>query len=114
MKLYLLEQDENGSRAAVTSCVVVAKNKEDARNIHPFGDWDRVEVWPYGPDEVKVTYLGSARKDTIILESLEKRLGECIKLASTLDPQLCSWRIQNALAVARMAIEDMVLDNESR
>tara|TARA_R110000744_G_scaffold57409_1_gene120586 strand:+ start:187 stop:441 length:255 start_codon:yes stop_codon:yes gene_type:complete len=63
MKLYLLEQDENGSRAAVTSCVVVAKNKEDARNIHPFGDWDRVEVWPYGPDEVKVTYLGSARKD---------------------------------------------------
>tara|TARA_R110002020_G_scaffold66563_10_gene174979 strand:- start:2575 stop:2829 length:255 start_codon:yes stop_codon:yes gene_type:complete len=63
MKLYLLEQDENQGDFAITSCVVVADNKEAAKKVHPFGDWDRVEVWCYEETEVKATYLGNARKD---------------------------------------------------
>jgi len=63
MKLYLLEQDENTGGDAFCSCIVVAENKERAQHVHPFGDWDRVEVWTYEPEDVKVTYLGNARKD---------------------------------------------------
>ncbi len=63
MKLYLLEQDENQSEGAILSCVVVAANKEEAQQVHPFDDWDRVEIWCYDPEHVNVTYLGNARKD---------------------------------------------------
>ncbi len=63
MKLYLLEQDENQSEGSITSCVVVANSKEEAQQVHPYTDWDRVEVWTYGPEDVQVTYLGNARKD---------------------------------------------------
>ena len=63
MRLYLLTQDENTGDMAFHQCVVVAKNAEAARNVHPFGDWDRVEVWCYEPEEVTATYLGTARKD---------------------------------------------------
>ena len=63
MKLYLLEQDENQSEGAIASCVVVASSKEEAQQVHPYTDWDRVEVWTYGPEDVNVTYLGNARKD---------------------------------------------------
>ena len=63
MKLYLLEQDENQSEGAIASCVVVASSKEEAPQVHPYTDWDRVEVWTYGPEDVQVTYLGNARKD---------------------------------------------------
>jgi hypothetical protein len=63
MKLYMLTQEENTHELAFDSCVVVAKDKESAQQVHPFGDWDRVEVWCYDPENVKVTYLGVARKD---------------------------------------------------
>ena len=63
MKLYLLTQDSNQTEGSFESCVVVAENEEGARNVHPFGDWDCVDVWTYGPDEVEVIYLGEARKD---------------------------------------------------
>ena len=63
MKLYLLEQDENQSEGSIVSCVVVASSKESAQKVHPFSDWDRVEVWTYDSEDVKVTYLGNARKD---------------------------------------------------
>ena len=63
MKLYLLEQNENQSEGSIASCVVVANSKEEAQQVHPFTDWDRVEVWTYGPEDVQVTYLGNARKD---------------------------------------------------
>jgi hypothetical protein len=63
VKLYLLEQEENQSEGAIVSCVVVASSKEEAQEVHPFTDWDRVEVWTYEPKGVKVTYLGNARKD---------------------------------------------------
>ena len=61
MKLYLLEQDENQSEGAILSCVVVAANKEEAQQVHPFDDWDRVEICAI--QHVNVTYLGNARKD---------------------------------------------------
>ena len=63
MRLYLLTQDENTHDLAFDSCVVVAKNEKAARQVHPFGDWDRVEVWCYEPESVTATYLGTARKD---------------------------------------------------
>jgi len=63
MKLYLLTQDENQGENSFNSCVVVAENKEAARKVHPFGDWDRVDVWTYEPEGVDVYYLGNARKD---------------------------------------------------
>jgi hypothetical protein len=63
MKLYLLTQDENHSDDSFESCVVLAENKEAARNVHPMGDWDRVDVWTYNPEDVSVFYLGNARKD---------------------------------------------------
>ena len=63
MKLYLLEQDENQSEGSIASCVVVANSEEEAQQVHPFSDWDRVEVWTYGPEDVQVTYLGIARED---------------------------------------------------
>ena len=63
MKLYLLTQDANQSEGSFESCVVVAEDEEGARNVHPFGDWDRVDVWTYNPEEVDVTYLGEARED---------------------------------------------------
>jgi len=63
MKLYLLTQDENQAEETFESCVVVAEDEEGARNVHPFGDWDRVDVWCYEPESVTVTYLGDARKD---------------------------------------------------
>jgi hypothetical protein len=63
MKLYLLEQNENQSEGAIMTCVVVANSEEEAQQVHPFTDWDRVEVWTYEPKDVKVTYLGEARED---------------------------------------------------
>jgi hypothetical protein len=63
MKLYLLTQDENQAEDTFESCVVVAEDEEGARNVHPFGDWDRVDVWCYEPESVTVTFLGDARKD---------------------------------------------------
>jgi len=63
MKLYLLTQDENQAEETFESCVVVAEDEEGARNVHPFGDWDRVDVWCYEPESVTVTFLGDARKD---------------------------------------------------
>ena len=63
MKLYLLTQDQNQSDDSFDSCVVVAENKEAARNVHPMNDWDRVDVWTYDPEDVDVFYLGNARKD---------------------------------------------------
>tara|TARA_Y100001963_G_scaffold53081_1_gene74383 strand:- start:70 stop:318 length:249 start_codon:yes stop_codon:yes gene_type:complete len=63
MKLYLLVQEENQSDDSFDSCVVVAEDEEGARNVHPMGDWDRVDVWTYKPEDVDVFYIGKARKD---------------------------------------------------
>jgi len=63
MKLYLLTQDENQGDESFDSCVVVAENKAAAQKVHPMGDWDRVDVWTYNPEDVDVYYLGNARKD---------------------------------------------------
>ncbi len=63
MKLYLLEQKENTSNNTIDACVVVAETEDDARQVHPYGDWDRVDVWCYHAEHVHVTYLGEARED---------------------------------------------------
>ena len=63
MKLYLLTQNENQGDETFDSCVVVAEDEEGARNVHPSGDWDRVDIWCCEPERVTVTYLGEARED---------------------------------------------------
>jgi hypothetical protein len=63
MKLYLLTQESNQSEDSFESCVVVAEDEEGAQNVHPFDDWDRVDVWVYDPEDVTATYLGEARED---------------------------------------------------
>ena len=63
MKLYLLTQNENTANGTFDSCVVVASSEEEARHVHPMGDWDRVDVWTYTPEDVEVNYLGEARED---------------------------------------------------
>tara|TARA_R110000824_G_scaffold142824_2_gene310127 strand:+ start:7800 stop:8048 length:249 start_codon:yes stop_codon:yes gene_type:complete len=63
MNLYLLTQEENTGEGTFDSCVVVAESGEDAKNIHPFNDWDRVDAWTYDPKDVTVVFLGEARKD---------------------------------------------------
>tara|TARA_B100000287_G_C20637420_1_gene782194 strand:- start:1349 stop:1597 length:249 start_codon:yes stop_codon:yes gene_type:complete len=63
MKLYLLVQEENQSDDSFDSCVVVANDEEGARNVHPMGDWDRVDVWTYNPEDVQVYHIGEARED---------------------------------------------------
>lgn len=63
MKLYLLTQEENSGDGTVSSCVVVANSEVEAREIHPYGDWDRVEAWAWHSECVHVSYLGDARED---------------------------------------------------
>ena len=142
MKLYLLEQSENEGDGAILSCVVVAENKEEAKEVHPYGDWDRVEVWSYESDAVKATYLGTARKDIekagfskkvnnvicvyqsynqernemsqeTVAEDLKEKIYECLALALAFAEDTGDWNIHNALTLARMSIDELVT-NESR
>lgn len=38
MKLYLLSQTENTGYDKFDSCVVAARNEDEARTVHPYGD----------------------------------------------------------------------------
>tara|TARA_R110002072_G_scaffold226530_3_gene383498 strand:+ start:372 stop:539 length:168 start_codon:yes stop_codon:yes gene_type:complete len=52
--------------------VVTADSEEEASQIHPDGDWDRVDTWCYSEKEVKANLIGQATPDTtsgIILSS---------------------------------------------
>ena len=72
MKLWLISQNINDDYDTYDSAVVVAKNEEEARRIHPNGQlvWDGATLneWgaPYStwvhPSNVQVTLIGTARK----------------------------------------------------
>lgn len=60
LNIYYIYQDENTNVNTYHAAVVVAASEDDARNIHPDGDWDRVDSWCYNPEDVKVRLMGSA------------------------------------------------------
>ncbi len=68
MKLYLLSQDVNTDYDTYDSCVVCAKNEEDAKTIHPSNRIGPVNInrenygsW-CGLNDVKVEYIGRPSK----------------------------------------------------
>lgn len=77
MKIFLLEQSENSQFDYYESCVVIAKNKEEAAKMHPEGfDAKRGlfydDQWASSVKNVKVTELGEAhpsQKKTVVLAS---------------------------------------------
>jgi hypothetical protein len=71
MKLYLLSQDFNSGYDTYDSCIVAAKNEEDAKNIHPYESifpesnmWKNDRVWAGSPENVTVELIGTAIKGT--------------------------------------------------
>lgn len=71
MKLYLLSIDYRGYDT-YDSCVVAAKNEEEARTIHPAEDptypdwnpWKQSSGWATSPQEVTVELIGTATRGT--------------------------------------------------
>lgn len=65
--IYLLSQDQNRGYDTYDSIVVCAESEEEARNIHPRGEWRnsiysmfRDDSWAFDPKDVKVKFLGEA------------------------------------------------------
>lgn len=66
MKIYLLSQNINRGYDTYDSMVVIAKDEEEARNIHPCGEWRtlyRIGAWANNQSEVQVEYIGEASED---------------------------------------------------
>ena len=72
MKLYLLSQTDQNDYDTFDSCVVAAKNEDDARMVHPYdkhfptvNNWlDTNYTWANKPENVNVTLIGTAIKGT--------------------------------------------------
>jgi hypothetical protein len=62
LNLYLLSQDTNVGWDTFDSCVVAAKNEEDARMQSPSGGWSNsmFKDWCDSPSEVTVKLIGKA------------------------------------------------------
>ena len=66
LNLYLLSQTTNVRYDTFDSCVVAAKNEEDARMINPGGKWDPGALfkdWCTSPSDVTVKLIGKAEPD---------------------------------------------------
>ena len=68
MNLYLLNQSQNTGYDTFDSCVVAAKNEEDAKTILPgVGDeWEKYwsTGWAKSPEHVSAKLIGTAIKGT--------------------------------------------------
>lgn len=64
LNIYYIYQDENTDVNTYHAAVVVAESEEQAKEIHPDGDWDRVDSWCLEPTDVKVKLIGKAKKNT--------------------------------------------------
>ncbi len=62
MNIYYIPQDENTSKQTYHAAIVIAKTAGGARELHPCGDWDRVDVWCYDSKMVTVRYIGKAKR----------------------------------------------------
>jgi hypothetical protein len=66
MKIFRLSQDVNNNYDTYDSLVVIARNEEEARKIHPSEDTDtpviaeKYSSW-CGLSDVKVEYIGEAK-----------------------------------------------------
>ena len=62
MKLYLLVQLDNRNYDTFDSCIVCAKNAEDAKNIHPKGKvYSKHKLdWALSPDNISCVEIGEA------------------------------------------------------
>lgn len=77
LRLFLLTQQENNSYDTFDSIVVAAQTEDDARQIHPYGLWEKKytgssSAWASSPKKVDVQLLGVAEPDIesgIILRS---------------------------------------------
>ena len=64
LNIYYIYQDENTDVNTYHAAVVVTESEDAAREIHPDGDWDRVDSWCHEPSDVMVRLLGEASEDT--------------------------------------------------
>jgi hypothetical protein len=66
MNLYLLTQNECTGYDSFDSVVVAAKSEEDAKTIHPYGEWPKSYSggWCDSPESVTVKTIGKAVKGT--------------------------------------------------
>ena len=67
MKLWLLTQDKNTDYDTFDSMIVAANTKCEARKIGPYGDITKGTTcsgWVRDPKDVKVEYLGMAKRGT--------------------------------------------------
>lgn len=67
MKLYRLSQSQNSDYDTYDSCVVAAKNEEDAKTILPDGldNWESPWAgWAKSPDHVSAKLIGTAVEGT--------------------------------------------------
>jgi len=65
VKLYLLERNEQVGYNEYDSCVVCAKDEEEAKTIHPSNDTDAEDsygTWTTTKENIDVTLLGTALK----------------------------------------------------
>ncbi len=72
MKIYLISQDVNNGWDTFDSAIVIAENEEEAKKIHPYGNYDYEEEGDgkydkrYGgwskKEFVEVEYIGEAKK----------------------------------------------------
>lgn len=75
MKIYKLSQAINDYYDTYDSVIVCAKNKEEAKKIHPSGriiENNNGGTWTSDLDKIKVEYLGKAKnglKKEVILAS---------------------------------------------
>jgi hypothetical protein len=65
MDLYLVSQDVNDDWDTYDSMIVVAASEDDARSIHPNGNWGGSfgGGWCSSPEQAKVKWIGIPRGD---------------------------------------------------
>ena len=60
MNLYYIWQDENTDTGTYHAAIIAANSEEEATATHPCKDWDRVDMWCYKEESVKVKLIGTA------------------------------------------------------
>jgi hypothetical protein len=65
MNLYLISQSVNNDYDTFDSAIVAAESDEDARRMHPGGDYDEPgRTWTADQSKVQVELIGIAKEDT--------------------------------------------------
>ena len=59
MNLYYVWQEENEDYDTYDSFVVCAESEDEAKNIHPDGNWQK-DTWASSPDKVNCEMIGTS------------------------------------------------------